>query len=63
MQAKGKEDEIQQVLSEKVMTDEETDDEEQHVLVKRALPWRSEKLMKALDNHKDTRCEAAPKEG
>ena len=63
MQAKGKEVEIMQQLSEKVMTDEETDCE-LNVLVRRTPPWRSKKLtklMRTLDSRKSKKSEALPK--
>ena len=60
MQVKGKEVEIMQQLSEKVMTDEETDCE-LNVLVRRTPPWRSKKLtklMRTLNSHKSKKSEA-----
>ena len=54
-----------QNISEKVMTDEETDcDDGQALLVRRVPPWRSEKLtklMRTLDNRKNTKSDVAPK--
>ena len=65
MQARGKEVSIMQNISEKVMTDEETDcDDGQAVLVRKVPPWRSEKLtklMRTLDNRKNTKSDLAPK--
>lgn len=56
-----------QQLSEKIMTDEETDDDtESNILVKRTPPWRSNKLtklIKTLDTRKDAKADAQPKKG
>ena len=66
MQAWGKEVSVMQQISEKVMTDEETDcdDGDSQVLVRRMPPWRSSKLtklMRTLDSHKNAKSEAVPK--
>ena len=53
-----------QQISEKVMTDEEMDDGDSQVLVRRMPPWRSSKwtkLMKTLDSRKCAKSEAVPK--
>ena len=65
MQAQGKEVNIMQEMSEKMMTDEETDSEDEHsVLMKRHLPWRSKmltKLIKTLDSRRNEKSDSAPK--
>ena len=56
--------EIMQQLSEKAMSDEETDSDELNSLVTRAPLWHNEKLStlrRALEQRKDTRSDAAPK--
>lgn len=65
MQARGKEVSIMKKISEKVMTDEETDDDvDSKVLVRRIPPWRSTKLtnlMRTLDSRKNAKSEVVPK--
>ena len=65
MQAQGKEVNIMQKISEKMMTDEETDSEDEHsVLMKRHLPWRNKmlnKLIKTLDSRRNEESDSAPK--
>ena len=56
-----------QQVSEKAMTDEETDceDNEPNILIRRPPPWRSNKLMKlmrTLDSRKNAKSESVPKE-
>ena len=51
--ATGQEVSVMQSLSEKYMTDEETDSDDDTTLVKRSLPWRStkcERFLKTLDD-------------
>ena len=56
MQAQGKEVNIMQKISEKMMTDEETDSEDEHsVLMKRHLPWRSKMLTKLKNIRQSTK--------